>query len=184
MPDQRKCLRSMRLCVAMLLTLATGTVFSQNRLEPTRETHTGPWYESGAPVVKSLWMPGLGPRLQLRGRVLSTHGAPVIDALVELWHTDALGRYPPLRASLLTKRNGGFVIGTILPGHNQDYRARHIHFVVSHPGHEPLVTRIYFKGDENMDEAPYPELAVFLEEGRIGEIVVQFAEVEFVIRPR
>jgi len=122
-----------------------------------------------------------GERLQLRGRVLNTLGVSLADALVELWHTDAYGDYPPLRASIKTKQNGSFGISTVLPGHNQGYRARHIHFVISHPTHRQLVTRIFFKGDVNMAEAPYPELAVFVEEGYIDEQPVLFADVEFVL---
>ena len=152
-------------------------------LEPTLETHTGPWYQPGAPLAKSLWQPGQpGQRLQLRGRVLNTSGMPLADALVELWHTDAFGNYPPLRASLKTKTNGSFGITTVLPGHNQGYRARHIHFVITHAAHRRLVTRIFFKGDVNLDEAPFPELAVFLEESSIDGESLLFADVEFVLQ--
>lgn len=168
-----------------LFALVCGTALAANdRLEPTLETHYGPWYLPGAPFVASLWQPGqAGERLQLRGRVLSTSGVTLADALLELWHTDALGNYPPLRASRRTKKNGSFGISTVLPGHNGGYRARHIHFVVSHPTHQQLVTRIFFKGDENIEEAPYPELAVFLEEGLISGQPVLFADIEFVLRP-
>ncbi len=149
---------------------------------PTLQTHTGPWYRPGAAFVESLWQPGQpGRRLHLRGRVMNTRGAAIGGALVELWHTDAHGNYPPLRASRQTDARGRFGIVTLLPGHNQGYRARHIHFVVSHGAYRQLVTRIYFKGDVNMDEAPYPELAVFVEESEIDGQPVLFAEVEFVL---
>jgi len=165
--------------------VSSAALAANGNLEPTLETHTGPWYEPGAPFVRSLWEPGLpGERLQLKGRILNTLGVPVADALVELWHTDAHGDYPPLRASIRTKQNGSFGIGTVLPGHNQGYRARHIHFVITHPAHRQLVTRIFFKGDVNMAEAPYPELAVFLEEGYIDGQPVLFADVEFVLLPQ
>lgn len=166
--------------------MVCGSVLAASeRLEPTLETHYGPWYRQSAPVVTSLWEPGQpGERLLLRGRVLNTSGVPIEEALVELWHTDAFGNYPPLRASLRTKKNGSFGISTVLPGHNGGYRARHIHFVVTHPAHQRLVTRIFFKGDENLAEAPYPELAVLLEEGRIDSQQVYFSDVEFVLRIR
>jgi len=150
--------------------------------EPTGQTHTGPWYQPGAPFVERLWQPGQpGQRLHLRGRVMDTRGEPVAGALVELWHTDADGNYPPLRASLEADARGRFGIVTVLPGHNMGYRARHIHFVVSHDAYRQLVTRIYFKGDVNMDEAPYPELAVFVEESEVDGQLMLFAEVEFVL---
>ncbi len=151
-------------------------------LEPTLATHTGPWYAPGAPAIESLWQSGQpGQRLQLRGRVVNTTGLPVAGALVELWHTDAHGNYPPLRASRTTNARGGFGISTVLPGHHLGYRARHIHFVISHPAHRRLVTRIYFEGDVNLDEAPFPELAVFVEESELDGRSVLFADIQFVL---
>jgi protocatechuate 3,4-dioxygenase beta subunit len=64
-----------------------------------------------------------------------------------------------------------------------EYRARHIHFVITHAAHKRLITRIFFKGDENIDEAPYPELAVFLEESLIDGDRVFYADLEFVLLP-
>lgn len=154
------------------------------RLEPTIQTHTGPWYQPGAPETGSLWQPGdPGKPLLLNGLVFSTTGKPLRGALVELWHTDSDGNYPPLRASLRTRRNGSFAIRTVLPGHHLGYPARHIHFVVTHPDHQPLVTRIYFQGDPNMDEALFPELAILLEEGSIEGETRLFGQVDFVLAP-
>lgn len=165
--------------------LALACAAAQAGREPTVPTHTGPWYRPGAPEARSLWRPGdPGQPLRLRGTVLATGGEPLGGALVELWHTDAAGNYPPLRASVRTAGNGHFAIVTVLPGHNQGYRARHIHFVVSHPGHQTLVTRIYFKGDPNLDEAPWPELAILLEEGAVDGETVLYGTVEFVLRPQ
>ncbi len=153
-------------------------------LEPTIQTHTGPWYEPGAPEVTSLWQPGdPGKPLHLNGLVFSSNGSPLVGALVELWHTDSDGNYPPLRASIRTKANGSFSIRTVLPGHHMGYRARHIHFVVTHPDHQPLVSRIYFLGDPNMDEALFPDLAILLEEGSIEGQTRLFGNVDFVLLP-
>lgn len=165
--------------------LLAGLGARAGALEPTIETHTGPWYEAGAPVAKSLWQPGQpGQRLQLRGRVLNTRGEAVAGALIELWHTDAFGNYPPLRASLESGRGGAFGITTVLPGHHMGYRARHIHFVITHPDHRRLITRIFFEGDENIDEAPWPELAVFVEESEVGGAPALHADLEFVLVPQ
>jgi len=170
--------------IAIFTLLGSTATATGGLLEPTLETHSGPWYQPGAPFLKSLWEPGQpGLRLQLRGRVLNTNAVVIEDALIELWHTDAFGDYPPLRASLRTRKNGSFGINTVLPGHNQEYRARHIHFVITHAAHKQLITRIFFKGDENIDEAPYPELAVFLEESLIDGRRVLYADLEFVLLP-
>ncbi len=174
-----------RLIAPLLLSGGGLALAAGDPLEPTLETHTGPWYVPGAPFVGSLWQPGdPAPPLQLSGRVLNTRGVPVPEALVELWHTDAAGAYPPLRASLRSGVDGRFGIRTVLPGHNLGYRARHIHFVVSHPHHLPLVTRIYFMGDPNMAEAIYPQLAIVLEEAEIDGATMLFGDVQFVMRPR
>lgn len=174
-----------RILLIALTVMPGGSVLAEDGvLEATLETHLGPWYRPGAPFVSRLGDSGQSDnRLQLRGRVRNTRGAAVPGALVELWHTDTQGNYPPLRASLKTKQNGSFGINTVLPGHNQGYRARHIHFVITHPTHRELITRIFFKGDINIDEAPYPELAVFLEEADIDGKRILFAEVEFVLSP-
>jgi protocatechuate 3,4-dioxygenase beta subunit len=165
-------------CIAGSLTGA------EPRFEPTLQTHTGPWYEPGAPETTSLRQPGdPGKPLHLKGLVLGTRGTPIEGALVEFWHTDFDGNYPPLRAAIRTATNGRFSIRTVLPGHHLGYRARHIHFVVTHPDHQPLVTRIYFMGDPNMDEALYPELAILLEEGSIDGETRLFGNVEFVLLP-
>ena len=137
-----------------------------------------------------MWQPGdTGKRLQLRGRVLSTRGAPVANALVELWHADSAGsvdesRY---RASQRSGADGYFGIKTILPGHieraryNDVFGARHIHIVVTHPDHERLVSLIYFKGDERLANALYPELAIALDETGAGEDTFLFGTVEIVL---
>lgn len=164
--------------------LAGAVNGAERRLEPTLQTHTGPWYEPGTPEARSLWRPGdAGTPLHLFGLVFSTGGKPLEGALVELWHTDADGNYPPRRASLRARKNGSFAIRTVLPGHHLGYRARHIHFVVTHPDHRPLVTRIYFRGDPNMNEAPFPELAILLEEGSIEGETRLFGNVDFVLAP-
>lgn len=171
--------------IAIIAVASSSVAAMDPLLAPTLDTHLGPWYRPDAPIVKSLWKPGQpGQRLQLGGRVLNTDGAALDNALIELWHTDTYGSYPPLRASLNSRQDGSFSISTVMPGHNQGYRARHIHFVINHPDHQELVTRIYFKGDVNMDEAPYPELAVFVEEAYIKGQTVLHAEVEFVLTPR
>ncbi len=163
---------------------ASTTVGAQPR-EPTEQTHTGPWYEPGAPETTSLWQPGdPGTPLVLKGVVLGTDGLPLAGTLVELWHTGAAGNYPPLRASLRTKGDGSFQIRTVLPGHNRGYRARHIHFVLTHPDYHQLVTRIYFKGDPNMDEAPFPQLAVVLDEANVDGKLRLYASPQFVLSPK
>ncbi|MCH7880835.1 MAG: hypothetical protein IIB69_04500 [Proteobacteria bacterium] len=68
-----------------------------------------------------------------------------------------------------------------IPGAPGVWGARHIHIVVSHPGYAQLISLILFKGDPNLVGLSYPELAVFVEQGRIKDQTAQFAEVELIL---
>lgn len=159
------------------------------RLSPTEETDIGIYYAPGAPEIRNLWQEGdPGERMLLRGRVLDTGGRPVPDAQVELWHADGMGevhmdRY---RTRLRTRANGSFGVTTALPGYIPGapgvWGARHIHVVVTHPDYPQLISLILFKGDPNLAGLSYPELAVFVEQGRIKDQAAQFAEVVLILQ--
>ena len=159
------------------------------RLPPTKETDIGIYYAPGAPESRNLWQESdPGEKLLLRGRVLTTGGAPVSGAQVELWHADGNGQVHPdrYRTRLRTGPNGEFGVTTALPGYIPDapgvWGARHIHVVVTHPGYSQLISLILFEGDPNLAGLSYPELAVFVEQGRIKNQTVQFAEVILILR--
>ena len=158
------------------------------RLPPTGETDIGIYYLPQAPELRNLWQEGdPGERLLLRGRVLTTGGKPVPGAQVELWHADGNGEVHPnrYRTRLRTDANGGFGVTTAMPGYIPGapgvWGARHIHVVVTHPGFPQLISLILFEGDPNLAGVPYPDLAVFVEQGRIREQEVQFAEAVLVL---
>lgn len=172
----------------LLIALAAG--HGAAALEVTPSTSIGLFYQPDAPQVTTLWRQGdIGRRLQLRGRVLSTDGSPVTNALVELWHADGAGNVDEsrYRASQRTGDDGYFGIRTVLPGHiemaryNDVFGPRHIHIVVTHPDHPRLVSLIYFKGDERLPGTPYPELAIALDETGTGDTAVLFGAVEIVL---
>jgi len=159
------------------------------RLPPTEETDIGIYYVPGAPEIRNLWREGdPGERLVLRGRVLTTGGAPVPDAQVELWHADGIGQVHSdrYRTRLRTRDNGSFGVTTALPGYIPEapgvWGARHIHVVVTHPDYPQLISLILFKGDPNLSGLSYPELAVFVEQGRIKDQTAQFAEVVLILQ--
>jgi protocatechuate 3,4-dioxygenase beta subunit len=91
--------------------------------------------------------------------VLALDGAPVADALVEIWQCDANGRYihsedrgrrPRDRGfqgygKTRSARDGGYRFRTIKPVAYPG-RAPHIHVAVTAPGHKPLVTQLYVEG--------------------------------------
>ncbi len=67
-----------------------------------------------------------GTRIRLTGRVFDGAGAPVPDALVEVWQADADGNYPTAEAQragafrgfgrVATDADGGFAFETVKPG--------------------------------------------------------------------
>lgn len=159
------------------------------RLPPTEETDIGIYYAPGAPELRNLWQQGdPGEKLLLRGRVLSSGGAPVSDARVELWHADGNGQVHEdrYRTRLHTGANAEFGVTTALPGYIPGapgfWGARHIPVVLTHHGYPQLISLILFEGDPNLAGLSYPELAVFVEQGRIKDQTVQFAEVILILR--
>jgi protocatechuate 3,4-dioxygenase beta subunit len=110
----------------------------------------------------------LGERIIVAGRVLEEDGRPVADALVEIWQTNAAGRYrhdddrhpAPLDPNFggagrtLTDGDGRYRFLTIRPGaypwknHRNAWRPAHIHFsLFGRAFWSRLVTQMYFPGD-------------------------------------
>ena len=110
----------------------------------------------------------IGERLLVHGQVRDQFGAPVPQALVEVWQANAGGRYrhrndqylAPLDPNFggcgrtLTDAQGHYVFRTIKPGpypwrnRINDWRPSHIHFSLSGAGWaQRLVTQMYFEGD-------------------------------------
>jgi catechol 1,2-dioxygenase len=98
-------------------------------------------------------------------------------AVVEVWHASAGGIYygmegaggedaSRLRGRIRSGKDGAYRFETILPGRYplspRRFRPRHIHYLVSHPGHRTLVTQLYFAGDPDLTGDPFvrPSLVV------------------------
>ena len=87
------------------LALAWNAPAASAELPVTTPTSIGLFYQPGAPETSSLWRDGdSGTRLELRGRVMSSGGQPVRDALVELWHADATGSVDEVRSNKRVQR--------------------------------------------------------------------------------
>jgi protocatechuate 3,4-dioxygenase, beta subunit len=113
--------------------------------------------------------PAIGPRSIIVGRVLDDRGNPLANTLVEIWQSDAQGRYPHWRETgypipidpnfrgvgrCLTDDEGTYRFFTVKPGpypwgnHPNAWRPAHIHFSVLGPAlGSRLVTQMYFPGD-------------------------------------
>jgi len=109
-----------------------------------------------------------GERIIIRGRVTDENNRPVTGSLVEIWQTNAAGRYihsadthdAPLDPNFsgggrtLTDGEGMYQFTTIKPGaypwgnHTNAWRPAHIHFsLFGHSFVSRIVTQMYFPGD-------------------------------------
>ena len=142
----------------------TGPVFGTDRVVPGDSDLTH--QHAGDPI---------GERIIVAGRVLDTGGRPVPGALVEVWQTNAAGRYvhsldrhpAPLDPNFtgsgrcLTDPDGRYRFVTVKPGaypwrnHHNAWRPAHIHFSVFGASiTQRLVTQMYFPGDPLFGQDP------------------------------
>jgi protocatechuate 3,4-dioxygenase beta subunit len=126
----------------------------------TEAVELGPFYRPNAPRRASLCdATETGEPLGVDGRVVAADRcSPLEGAVIEVWQANANGDYDitrrgqddtpyHLRALLQAGSGGTYAFDTIVPGH-YGRRARHIHYFVHAKGYEPLVTQLYFAGDE------------------------------------
>jgi protocatechuate 3,4-dioxygenase beta subunit len=128
----------------------------------------GPFYPTDLPLdtdndlilINDSTNPSLGEITHLSGRVLDEKGAPIRNALVEIWQADQHGVYLHKGSDGAEKRDGNFQgFGRFLTGSAGEYyfrtikpvkypgRVPHIHFAVKMKGREKWTTQLYVKGD-------------------------------------
>ncbi|MCS3806005.1 protocatechuate 3,4-dioxygenase alpha subunit [Chromobacterium alkanivorans] len=170
--------------------------FPQAALRETASQTAGPYVHIGLapqqagfdvyrnPIGASLLADGLeGQPIVLSGQVLDGAGAPVRDALLEIWQADAHGRYAGPEAAgfrgwaraCTDFDKGRYRIDTIKPGRvmGRDGRwmAPHINvWLVARGINLGLHTRIYF-ADEAEANAADPVLSLIDGEGRLQTLL-------------
>lgn len=125
----------------------------------------------------TLGRPGepIGERILVEGKVIDSHGHPVVGQLIEIWQANAAGRYvhkrdqhpAPLDPNFvgagrcLTATDGSYRFTTIKPGpypwrnHLNAWRPAHIHFsLFGTQFTQRLVTQMYFPADPLFDLDP------------------------------
>jgi catechol 1,2-dioxygenase len=123
----------------------------------------GPFYRPNSPVRTNLRVKGLpGQLTELRGQVRHIDCAtPYNNAKVELWHCDVDGVYDNhspefrYRGTTFTDKNGNYSFQTIFPvayGGQGFIRPAHFHLIITAAGYQPLVTQLYFSGDEHIKD--------------------------------
>ena len=142
----------------------------------TETTVLGPFYVKHPPELPlgADASPGMpGEPLLVEGSVASAGGERLAGAVVDIWHSDNDGFYdvqlPDLdeatgRARFRTDAQGLFHFWTIQPAcypipadgpvgdmlaatKRHPYRPAHVHFMISAPGYETLVTHVFVAGD-------------------------------------
>ena len=119
-----------------------------------------------------------GAPLLVTGTVSAAGGKPLAGAVVDVWHSDNDGYYDvqqldeigelAMRARFRTDENGRFWFWSIRPAaypipHDgpvgkmleaqgrHPWRPAHVHFMISAPGHQTLVTHVFAAGDQYLE---------------------------------
>ena len=125
-----------------------------------------------------------GQRLVFTGRVLDQRCIPVEGAKVQLWQTNAKGKYQWLSkgdliapeaafagsGTAMTNNMGEFSFDTIFPG-PYGKRAPHMHIRVEHRDLVPLTTEVFFRNDRrNMGDPKLQMMAYKLRDRLMANV--------------
>jgi protocatechuate 3,4-dioxygenase beta subunit len=182
--------------------------FAEELVHTPRQTR-GPFFPDKLPldtdndllIINDAITPAVGEVTHLSGRILDASGAPLRNALVEIWQVDANGAYVHSRSANRDRRDGNFQgFGRFLTGSTGEYyfrtikptpypgRTPHIHFAVTAKGQDqPFATQCYIKGhpqnerdgvlrrirDRAARESVQVDFAP-LPESKIGELAARF----------
>jgi catechol 1,2-dioxygenase len=139
--------------------LAAWQAAETSALKPTPAEVLGPFYKKKAPDHKNMRIAGdPGMPLRVSGKVLNTRGEAVPGTRIDMWHADSKGIYDVhgyrYRSQLVIEAEKEYAIETIMPGHYPDRPAQHIHYLITAPGHKPLITQLYFATDPFFEGNP------------------------------
>ena len=142
--------------------LAVLNAFAEQETQHRKATppnEIGPFYKKKAPQSATLRAPGdPGMPLTVSGAVFNRRGDSLSNAVVEVWQTDHLGHYDlegyRYRAKLPVDSGAAYKFDSVMPGHYPDRVCQHIHYLVTAPGHKPLITQLYFATDPVFDGDP------------------------------
>ena len=160
-----------------LATLLNNTI-GAHRTDPAL---LGPFWRKNAPHRTNgesiVYSPTPGPAVFVSGRVLDIQESPVPGAEVDVWHASPVGFYENqdpdqadynLRGIFTTDSQGRYSFRTVKPSgypvpmdgpvgqllratHRHPYRPAHLHFMVTKPGYQTLITQVFADDDEHLD---------------------------------
>ena len=136
-----------------------------------------PWRESPVKIYEEYEGVENGDVLFVRGRVTSADGAPIRDAVLDMWQTGPDGGYDlwderqpdyNFRGRFGVDEDGAYEFQTMVPKPytvptdgpvgqlleaigQHPWRPAHIHFKVEAEGHEPLITQVFFPDDPYLE---------------------------------
>ena len=148
--------------------------------QATASTVFGPFFFEGSPRYANgddVANGASGEPCYMQGRVLSTTGEPLPDALIEIWQADDHGFYDVQykessqvrgRGHLYSDREGYYSfwsvrpeaypipddgpVGQLLDAANRSpMRPAHVHFMIKVPGYKTLITHVFKEGDRYLD---------------------------------
>ena len=146
----------------------------------TQTTVLGPFYEQNPPELRhgADVSGGLqGEPLFVEGSVAAAGGARLANAVVDIWQSDDEGYYdvqrpeveePTLRARFRTDAQGRFSFWSVMPKfypipedgpvgemlratNRHPNRPAHVHFMISEPGYETLITHVFANDSSYLD---------------------------------
>lgn len=145
----------------------------------TPATVLGPFHIEGSPEFEyggDMAAGIAGEPLYIHGAVRDLDGKPVPGAVLDVWQADAEGAYEAqldvdearLRGKFASRDDGTYCVRTIAPkGYTipmdgtvgdligrtdiSHFRPAHVHFLVTAPGFEPLITHLFQRGAQYLD---------------------------------
>ncbi len=146
----------------------------------TETTVLGPFFVAHAPKLPNgadIATNEPGEPTFVRGKIVDTAGQPVANATIDVWQTDGEGFYDVqrpnreqmrVRGTFTSDAQGRFHFRTVKPVSypiptdgpvgkmlmrlgRHPYRPAHIHFILSAPGYERVVTHLFADGDRYLD---------------------------------
>ncbi len=163
------------------IALTTAGAFTEGLIRTTAEALAddltltprqteGPFYPDKLPfdtdndllIINDSTTPAAGEVTHLTGRILSSAGEPISNAVVEIWHVDNNGIYLHTRCPRQDQRDRNFQgFGRSITGSSGEYyfltikpvpydlgvtRTPHIHFIVRKGDKRLLTTQMYING--------------------------------------
>lgn len=163
------------------LSMLVDAVNNRRPVGATENTVLGPFHVEAAPLRArgdSISLDGVGEPCRFVGRVLDLEGRPIRGALIDVWSDNADGFYDVQQPDVQPRWNnrGRFVtdsdgtyeyrgikpvsypipddgpVGALLARLGRHpYRPAHMHFLVTAPGYQRIVTHTFVDGDEYLD---------------------------------